>query len=57
VRGVRTRTRIALLLLAAAVILNVVILVRGEEAAAWPIAAIVLLGAVGASLVAERREP
>jgi hypothetical protein len=51
------RTTAALILLATAVALNVIILVRGEEAAGWPIAAILLLGAAGVSMVSQRREP
>jgi hypothetical protein len=53
----KARMQIALALLGAAVILNIVILVRGEEAPGWPIAAILILGGLGASLVAERRRP
>lgn len=49
------RVRTALLLLGGAVVLNVIVLVRGEESAFWPLAVIVLLGAAGASLMAERR--
>jgi MYXO-CTERM domain-containing protein len=41
-------------LLAAAIALNVVILVGGESPG-WPLAAIVLLAAAGISLLAERR--
>lgn len=49
------RTSLALALLLAAIVLNIIILVRGEESPGWPLAALVLLGALGASLLAERR--
>jgi hypothetical protein len=51
----KIRIRAALGLLGAAIVLNVVILVRGEEAPAWPLAAIVVLSAAGISLLAQRR--
>jgi hypothetical protein len=51
----KLRTRAALVLLTAAIILNFIILVRAEESAGWPVAAIVLLGAVGASLLTQQR--
>jgi hypothetical protein len=51
------RIKIALVLLASAIVFNFVILVRGEESAGWPIAAIVLLGTAGVSLLAEQRGP
>jgi hypothetical protein len=51
----KLRIRAAVGLLAAAVVLNVIILARGEEAPGWPLAAIVLLSAAGISLLAQRR--
>ena len=51
-----TRTNAALVLLGAAIVLNFIILVQGDTSVGWPIAAIVLLGAAGASLLAQRRE-
>jgi hypothetical protein len=51
----KLRTRTAIVLLAGALILNVVILARGEESFGWPLAAIVLIGAVAIALVVERR--
>lgn len=51
----RLRIGVAISLLTAALALNVVILVRGEESPGWPLAAIVLLGAAGVSLAIERR--
>lgn len=50
-----TRTLAAIVFLATAFVLNVIILVRGEESPGWPIAAIVILGAAGVALLAERR--
>ena len=49
-----TRMALALVLLAAAIALNIGILIAGE-AEGWALATIVLLGAAGASLLAERR--
>jgi len=50
------RKTAALILLGAAIVLNLIILVRGEESVGWPIAAIVFLGAAGVALLAERRQ-
>jgi len=38
-------------------VINIVLLIRGEESPGWPIAAIILLGAAALSLASERREP
>lgn len=51
----RPRARLALVLLGAAIVLNVVILAQGDATPGWPLAAIVFLGAAGLSLLAERR--
>ena len=53
----RGRTNAAIVLLAVAVVLNIVVLMRGEESAGWPIAAIVFLGAAALTLMSQRREP
>lgn len=51
------RTNAAIVFLAVAIILNIVILIQGDASAGWPIAAIILLGAAGLTLVSQRREP
>jgi MYXO-CTERM domain-containing protein len=56
VRG-GARVSAAVVLLAIAIVLNIVVLMRGEESPGWPIAAIVLLGAAALTLMSQRREP
>jgi hypothetical protein len=51
------RANAAIVLLAVAIVLNIIILIRGDEAPGWPLAAIIFLGAAGATLMAGRREP
>jgi hypothetical protein len=51
------KTTAAVILLSAAIALNVVILVRGEESPGWPIAALLVMAVLGLSLMSERREP
>jgi hypothetical protein len=53
----RPRVRAAVVLLAAAIILNLVVLFRAEESPGWPIAAMIFLGAAALTLLSERREP
>lgn len=55
VRG--SRVRLAITLLAVAIVINLVVLVRGEESPGWPVAAMILLGVAALSLLAQRREP
>jgi hypothetical protein len=52
----KNRLNLALILLGIGIVLNLVVLFRGEEAIGWPIAAVVLLGAAGLALISERRE-
>jgi MYXO-CTERM domain-containing protein len=52
----RERVNLALALLALAIVINVILLFSGDTSPGWPIAAVVLLGAAGAALLAERRE-
>ena len=51
----KARTRLAIVLLGLAVVLNVVILAQGDASAGWPLAAIILIGGAGISLLSERR--
>lgn len=52
-----SRVNVAVILLATAIVLNVVVLLRGEESPGWPIAAIVFLTAAAMTLASQRREP
>ena len=53
--SMKDRRTAALILMGVGIVVNIIILVRGEESVGWPIAAIVLLGAAGVALLAERR--
>lgn len=52
-----SRIRLAVILLAVAIVINLVVLFRGEESPGWPVAAMILLGAAALSLLSQRREP
>jgi hypothetical protein len=53
----QSRINLALILMGTGIVVNVIVLFRGEEAIGWPVAAIVLLGAAGIALISERRAP
>ena len=53
--SMKNRRTAALILMGVGIVLNIIILVRGEEAVGWPIAAIIFLGAASVALLAERR--
>lgn len=52
----RSRTNLALTLMAIAIVLNLIVLFSGDTAPGWPIAAVILLDASGAALLSQRRE-
>lgn len=52
-----SRINVAVALLSLAIVLNIVVLIRGEESPGWPVAAIVFLGAAALTLASQRREP
>jgi hypothetical protein len=53
----KARINIALVLLATGIVINLIILVRGDESPGLPIITIAFLCGAGISLLAERREP
>ena len=53
----KERVNLALLLLGVAIVLNFVLLFTGETSPGWPIASVILLGAAGAAVLSQRREP
>jgi MYXO-CTERM domain-containing protein len=53
----RTRENLALTLLGVAILLNLIILFAEDTSPGWPIAAVIFLGAAGAALLSQRREP
>jgi len=52
----RRRINLALVLMAIAIVLNLILLFGGETSPGWPLAAVILLGAAGAALLAQPRE-
>jgi MYXO-CTERM domain-containing protein len=52
-----TRVNLALTLMAIAIVLNLILLFAEDTSPGWPIAAVILLGAAGAALLSQRREP
>jgi hypothetical protein len=53
----RSRYTIALIFLATAIVVNLVLLFSGETSPGWPLASVILLGAAGAAMLSQRREP
>lgn len=53
----KSRLKLSLWLLAAAIVLNLVVLFSGDTSPGWPIAAVILLGTAGALMLSQRREP
>jgi hypothetical protein len=53
----KARINLALILMTAGIVLNIIVLVQGDSSPGWPIAAIVFLGGGGIALLSERREP
>ena len=52
----KTRLNLALALMGAAIVLNLVVLFSGDTSPGWPLAAVIFLGAAGAAILAQRRE-
>ena len=52
----RTRTNLALSMMAIAIVLNLILLFSGDTSPGWPLAAVILLGAAGALVLSQRRE-
>jgi len=51
-----SRLNLALWLMGIAIVINLVLLFSGDTSPGWPIAAVILLGAAGAALLAQRRD-
>jgi MYXO-CTERM domain-containing protein len=52
-----TRVNVALTFMGIAIVLNLILLFAEDASPGWPIAAVILLGAAGAALLSQRREP
>lgn len=53
----RDRLNLALALMTIAIVINLIVLFTEDTSPGWPIAAVIFLGASGAALIAQRREP
>ena len=53
----RQRLNVALFLLSAAIIINLILLFSGDTSPGWPLASVILLGAAGAAMLSQRRQP
>lgn len=51
----KSRINLALILMGVGIVLNLVVLFRGEESVGWPLAAVILLTVASLALVVERR--
>jgi MYXO-CTERM domain-containing protein len=52
----KSRINVALMLMALAILLNLILLFSGDTSPGWPIAAVILLGGAGALMLSQRRE-
>jgi MYXO-CTERM domain-containing protein len=52
-----TRLNTSLIFMGVALVINLILLFSGDTSPGWPIAAVILLGAAGALVLSQRREP